>query len=231
MPPIGGGRLDHAGPWWSRWGSIHGGMILARYLGFACAAALFLPAATAAAQTAGDINRLNQAVQICNSPMGAGMPECAKLRGRLGMRAPSVGGFGGGGLGLGGGKGAAAAGILGALNSAMSARQAPVAAAPTAPVVSSNAIAGCVRNAAGDAGMIQACLSAASMPRPAAPSLGYAQPGAPSLGQPLLPSAQRSYDAAAAIHQGGQNYHACVAANPGAWQSCVPLLNGGQPVR
>jgi hypothetical protein len=197
-------------------------MILARtVLTWAGAVALLLsPAMPAAGQTAGDINRLNQAVQVCNSPMGAGMPECAKLRGQLG----GGGGLGGGGLG--GGKGAAAAGILGALNSAMSARQAPATMAPTASAANSQAIAACVRNAAGNAAMIQACLSAAPAPR--APTLG-APSGVPSLGQPLLPSAQRNYDTASAIHQGGQSYQACAAANPGNWQSCLPLLNGGQP--
>lgn len=208
-------------------------MILASFVKFACVAAVALtPAAPAAAQTAYEINRLNQAVQICNSPMGAGLAECAKLRGHLGMGAPSVGGLGGGpgvgGLGLGGGKGAAAAGILGALGSAMSARQAP-AAAPAAPAANANAIAGCVRNAAGDTAMIQACLSAASAPRPAAPSLGYAQQGVPALGQALLPSAQRNHDTAMGIHQAGQNYHACVAADPNNWRACLPLMNGGQP--
>jgi hypothetical protein len=57
---------------------------LARILStFACAVALGLPAAPVAAQTAGDINRLNAAIQVCNSPMGAGMAECAKLRGTI----------------------------------------------------------------------------------------------------------------------------------------------------
>jgi len=179
---------------------------------------------SAQAQTPGDINRLNQAAQICNSPMGAGMAECARLRGQLGGAASPGGG--GGGLGLGGGKGAATVGILGALNSAMSARQAPAMTAPAAPAANSQAIASCVRNAAGDAAMIQACLTAASAPR--APSLG-APSGVPSLGQPLLPSAQRNYDTATAIHQGGQSYQACAAANPSDWQACLPLLNGGQP--
>ena len=46
------------------------------------AAAFVLALVTGArAQTAGDINRLNAAIQICNSPAGATMAECAKLRG------------------------------------------------------------------------------------------------------------------------------------------------------
>ncbi|HEY0646407.1 hypothetical protein [Phenylobacterium sp.] len=184
-------------------------MILARtFLTVAAATVLATSAAPAAAQTAGDINRLNSAIQICNSPMGAGMAECARLRGQLGG-------------GAGGGQGAAAAGLLGALNAAMSSR-APSVAAPVAPAANSQAIAACVRNAAGDAALIQACLAAPATPRLAAP-------GVPALGQPIMPSAGQGHDTASAIHRAGQSYHACVAANPGAWQSCVHLLNGGQP--
>lgn len=50
----------------------------------AIAASAILGAPPAQAQTAADINRLNQAMQICNSPLGAGVPECAQLRGQLG---------------------------------------------------------------------------------------------------------------------------------------------------
>lgn len=46
-----------------------------------------MAAAPAQAQTAADINRLNQAMQICNSPLGASVPECAQLRGQLGVGA------------------------------------------------------------------------------------------------------------------------------------------------
>ena len=60
----------------------------------AVSALLALPALPAGAQTANDVNRLNAAIQICNSPMGAGTPECAKLRGQLGG---SGGGLPGGG--------------------------------------------------------------------------------------------------------------------------------------
>ena len=38
-------------------------------------AILMAPPAVAYGQTANDINRLNAAVQICNSPMGAGTPS------------------------------------------------------------------------------------------------------------------------------------------------------------
>jgi hypothetical protein len=52
----------------------------------AIAAALFsvLSGAPASSQTAADINRLNAAMQICASPMGAGLAECRQLRGQLG---------------------------------------------------------------------------------------------------------------------------------------------------
>lgn len=181
----------------------------------ACAVALAIPASPAAAQTAGDINRLNAAIQVCNSPVGAGMAECAKLRGQLGG-----GALGGGGGGLGGGKGAAAAGLMGALNAAMAPR--PAAAAPAQPAANSQAIAACVRNAASDTTLIQACLAASAAPRLTAP-------GVPTLGQPIMPSAARGQDTAVAIHQAGQSYQACAAANPTNWQSCLPLLNGGRP--
>ena len=58
-------------------------MAISNRAALAVACLLMLPALPAAAQTAVDINRLNQAVQICNSPMGAGTPECARLRGQL----------------------------------------------------------------------------------------------------------------------------------------------------
>lgn len=203
-------------------------MILARiFPKLACAAALLLPGMPAAAQTAAEINRLNQAVQICNSPMGAGMPECARLRGQLGIGAPSTGGVTGGGQGFGGGKGAAAAGLLGALNSAMTARQAPPAAPPATPTANPQAIAACVRDAAGDNARIQACLTMAAAPRPPTLVVPPAA-GVPALGQPLMPQPGMGQNAAVGIHQAGQNYHACVAARPNDWQSCLPLLNGGQ---
>lgn len=102
----------------------------------AAAIALALPIAPAHAQTAYDVNRLNQAVQICNSPMGAGMAECAQLRARLGggggLGATSgLGGFGS----LGGaGKAAGIAGLLGqAITAARSQQQAPAAAGQQMP--------------------------------------------------------------------------------------------------
>ena len=125
----------------------------------AAVAALALPAGAVQAQTAYDINRLNQAVQICNSPIGAGTPECAKLRGQFG---------GGGGLGgFGGGTAGKAAGIAGLLGTAMAARgsAAPVAAAPAAPGIGidiNRAITNCVARAAGDQAQIDRCLAIAN---------------------------------------------------------------------
>jgi len=134
------------------------------------------------AQTAYDINRLNAAIQVCNSGLGS-TPECAKLRGQLG-----AGGVpGGGGLGgLGGGKAAAAAGILGLLSQAQARTQAapPPAAAPAvSPAAIQQAIATCVQNARGDSATIQACLRIAdAAPTPQA----AAAPGANPFGS-LLP--------------------------------------------
>lgn len=173
----------------------------------AAALAVASMALPARAQTAYDINRLNAAIQVCNSPMGAGMAECAQLRGRLG------GGGGVGGLGgYGGGGAGKAAGIAGMLGSAMSAARsaAPTQAAPTAPAVNQQAIADCVRNAAGNTTMVQACLSMASnRPSPSYGAPSYAAPGQAM--QASLPTATN-----------GQSYQACVAANPLNWQACAP---------
>jgi hypothetical protein len=181
---------------------------------FAGLAALVTAAAPASAQTAYELNRLNQAIQVCNSPMGAGLAECAKLRGQLGMGASTAGGMGGGGLGLGGGKGAAAAGLLGALNAAMATRPAPPPVAT--PSADPQRIAGCVRAAGSDT----ACL----VPATTAP---VASPATPSLGPATRSAGAEGEDTARAIHQAGQSYQACAAANPTNWRSCLPLLSGG----
>jgi hypothetical protein len=182
-----------------------------------------LVASSASAQTAADINRLNAAIQICSSPGAAAIPECGRLRGKLGMGA-SPGALGGGlPVGLGAGKAQVAAGLLGSLMSAGRAR----GAAPVAPVglgpMQQN-VAACVQRAGGDNAAIQACLSGAAAPRPlaAAPPLGG---GIPMLGQPVAAPAS---DPAMAIHQAGQSYHACVAADQANWRRCLPLLNGGR---
>jgi hypothetical protein len=190
----------------------------------------------AATQTAAQINRMNHAVQICNSPGAAAIPECAQLNARLGLPAP--GGFGAsppvGAGGMGGG--GTTAGILGALNAAMASRQ-PTMPTPVAPAVSSQGVAACVRQAAEDTAAIQACLTTASAPRAPAPTLG--SPGlagshrVPSIGQAIMPSAGQNVGGGAAmgIHQAGQSYQSCVAANPDNWRSCLHLLNGGVPPR
>ncbi|WP_293680083.1 hypothetical protein [uncultured Phenylobacterium sp.] len=187
----------------------------------AAVAVVALPAGAAHAQTAGDINRLNQAVQICNSPMGAGMAECAKLRARLGG-----GGGGGPGLGgFGGGKAQVAVGLLGILSQGRAAAAPPAAASQpgVSPAAVQQAISTCVQNARGDNTAIQACLQIANAAHaPVAPR-------APTLGIAAYQSPPSPGGTAAAIHQGGQSYQACAAANPTNWQSCLPLLNGGQP--
>lgn len=130
--------------------------------------ALVLLAPAARAQTADQYNRASQAIQICSSPMGATIPECAKLRGMYG--APTLGApFNTVGLGaLGGFKGMGnagkAAGIASLLGSAMTAARTsaqPAAPANTAAKIQ-QAITDCVRNAAGDSAMIQGCLAIAT---------------------------------------------------------------------
>ncbi len=185
---------------------------------------LLVAASSASAQTAADVNRLNAAVQMCSSPAAAAIPECGQLRARLGMGAPQ--GFGGGpAVGLGGGKAQMAAGLLGSLMNASQARVAPqMAPAPMNAAAVQQNVAACVQRAAGDTGAIQACLSGAAAPSPiamAAPTGG----GIPMLGQY---GAAPAGDTATAIHQAGQSYQACAAANPTNWKSCLPLLNAGR---
>ncbi|MEW5685182.1 MAG: hypothetical protein AB1942_09705 [Pseudomonadota bacterium] len=180
---------------------------------------------SASAQTAADVNRLNAAIQMCSSPAAAAIPECGQLRGKLGMGAPQ-GGYGGpsGGFG-GGGKAQMAAGLLGSLMNASQARAAPqMSQAPVNAAAVQQNVAACVQRAAGDTAAIQACLSGAAAPSPvamAAPTGG----AIPMLGQY---GGAPAGDPAVAIHQAGQSYQACAAANPTNWKSCLPLLNGGR---
>lgn len=175
------------------------------------ALAMALGAGTAAAQTAGDINRLNAAMQICNSPMGAGMAECAKLGAMTG--------------GLGGPAGGAAAGLAGLLGAAMSARTPQPAMPMSAPngAALQQAVAACVQNAAGNITVIQAC---AGLAKGGAPAMGMpmAAPAMPA-GQQMLPSDARAQASAMATHAAAQQYQACVAANPTAWQACLQTMN------
>lgn len=164
-------------------------------------------AGPAGAQSAYEINRLNQAIQVCNSPAGAAMPECAKLRGQFGG-APAVP------------AGGAAAGLAGLLGQALGARGA--APPPPSPDTAAlqRSIASCVQDAAGDHDAIQACLAMASRPATAAPF---------ALGIPARPVPAAHGDTATSIHRAGQSYQACAAASPNDWRSCLPLLNGGAP--
>lgn len=108
---------------------------------------ILLIAAPAKAQTAEQYNRASQALQICGSATGAMIPECAQLRGRMGMSvvapedaAAALGSMGlrGGGAPLGGmgnlggaGKAAAIAGLLG--QAIVAARSQQETAAPASP--------------------------------------------------------------------------------------------------
>ena len=102
-------------------------------LGLALVSALTGLAAPALAQTAAEINRLNQAIQICNPPARRRSPSApsstlawACQTARL-WRAGRADGPGRGGR-------RTTAGILGALNAAMATRSpAPVAAPPRRP--------------------------------------------------------------------------------------------------
>jgi hypothetical protein len=90
--------------------------------------------AGAQAQTAAQYNRAAQAMQICASPAGAMLPECAQLRGAVGG-APAPGAANAiGGL-FGGGKATAAAGLLGMATQAAAAAKAKAAAPPAAAPV------------------------------------------------------------------------------------------------
>ena len=208
---------------------------MSRFLAGAVGAVAFAAAGAAFGQTAAQINQLNNAMQICNSPMGAGIAECASLRAKLnqgglgaiaGSAAPGLGGLTGAGAGgfagligqaLGGG-GGGAAGVAGMLGQAFSAAGAAAGAAPAAAPMGNmqQVVAACVQNAGGNIQMIQAC-----------GALAGAAPMAPSATAGLLPTDARAHDAATATYGAAQAYHACVAANPAGWQSCVPLMSGG----
>ena len=119
------------------------------------------------AQTANDYNRAAAAMQLCASPAGASIPQCAQLNQQLGVAAggnaganASAGAAAAGallnGLANRGGGGGGLAGLLGAV-----AGQAAQAAAPAAPAVGSgdyyNQAAGATYNAAAG---YQACVAA-----------------------------------------------------------------------
>jgi hypothetical protein len=137
-----------------------------------CATMAFSAAALpATAQTAGDINRLNAALQLCNSPAGAAIAaECAKLgaAGGGGAAAAAVSSI----PGL-GGKAGVAAGLLGKAMAARQQQQAAQAAAaappPAVDPAMQQALANCVAGAAGNAQVIQACLGMANAGASTAP--------------------------------------------------------------
>lgn len=160
------------------------------------------------AQSAYEINRLNRAIQVCNSPAGATIAECAKLRGQLGLAPASPATAGGSALGS-------------LLGQAMSARRTPPATTPaTNTAALQQNVAACVRDAAGDERAIQACLASASRSTPPTP---------PASASPFAP--RPAADTATSIYGAGQSYQACVAADQANWRRCLPLLNGGQPAR
>lgn len=72
------------------------GFFFALALGVSAALATATPD-RAQAQTAADVQRLNQAMALCNSPIGALSADCARLRGMTG----GLGGFAGVGQGAG----------------------------------------------------------------------------------------------------------------------------------
>ncbi len=172
---------------------------------------------SAQAQSAAQYNRASQAIQICSSPMGATVPECAQLRGRLSGAAGLPGPLGG----FGGGKAAGIAGLLGTAMSAAGSLQARPSMAP-APMGNPQAYASCLQGAAGNPTVIQACASILG-----AAGSASAQHAATPPAQYMLPSDQRGQNTALGIHAAGQSYQACVAANPNNWQSCLSLMNGG----
>ncbi len=166
--------------------------------------------------------------------MGAGMAECAQLRAKMGGGGggamggiPGLGGLGGMG---GAGKAGAAAGLLGSLmGAAQNAQAARAQQAPAAnPQATQQAIAVCVQRANGDVAAIQSCLALAN--QPAAPQGLMGQGiGAQGMAQGLMaqgmpPTDTRGQASAMATYQAGQNYHACVAANPNNWQMCQQAM-------
>ncbi len=180
--------------------------ILIYAAGAMAAVAAILAVSPARAQTAADVNRLNAAIQICNSPMGQGMPECAKLKGQLGASVPGVGGLLG--QGGGGGKLGGVAALLGsAIGAAGQGRAAAAASGPDANAQIQQAIATCMQSANGNQTAIQACLA-------------IAQTGAPAYGSPAPAASNLS---AADRAQGA--YRACLAVNPNNIAGCTSLLS------
>ncbi len=172
-----------------------------------------LPAA-APAQTAYDLNRANQAMQICASPMGATIPECAQLRGMVG--APALPAASAGGL-----FGAAAQAFAGA-------RAAPAVPAygspgyPAAPVDSQQYYvnsANATHNAALD---YQACIQRVGPANPAGVQGCIAQLSAASGGSVAAPAASGFPGAVAA---NGFPSGAAAGVNPAIGQAAASILS------
>ena len=131
----------------------------------AVVALALLGARPAQAQTAADINRLNQAMQICNSPLAAGVPECAQLRGQLG------------GLG-------AAGALAGALAGQQRQQQQPQPYNPLNTAAAQQAYLACVQRSGGNQMIVNAC-NAALQAQMASGAGGYS--GVPNYGVGNVP--------------------------------------------
>lgn len=189
---------------------------------------LALPGA-GSAQTAYQLNRANQALQICASPMGATIPECAQVRGMVGVpAAPAAGLLGGVAPAAGGG---IAGGLLGAAAQAFTASRAP--AAPAAPVGSQQYYVNSAQ-ATYDAGArYQACVMRVGPTNQAGvqgciAEMAAASGGAPA---PAVPAYQAPAYAAAPAPRAdpAAEYQACVmrvgATNSAGIQGCIAAMN------
>lgn len=165
---------------------------------------ILLIAAPAQAQTADQYNRASQALQICGSATGAMIPECAQLRGRMGMSvvAPqdAAAALGSMGLGRGGGSPLSGLGNLGGAG-----------------------------KAAGIASLLGQAIAAARTPQSGA-SAGPAMPATAAGGQDAAMAtyaAGQSYQACVAANPNG--WQACMQAMNNNTQA--GLLNAGVPPR
>jgi hypothetical protein len=148
----------------------------AKHLAAAAIAALTLsaPVLPAHAQSTAQLNQMTQAMQACNSSMGALIPECAQLRGPAGA-ANALGMLGG----LGGNAGTAA-GIASMLSGALGRTNVP--AAPTASLGAAQGYQACV---AANPSNWQACVQqmgaagGGQLPQ-GSQAQGYGQPQAPA---------------------------------------------------
>lgn len=177
------------------------------------------------AQTAADYNRAAAAMQLCASPAGAAIPQCAQLKQQLGAGAGAGASQAAGVAGAlnalanarGGGAGGLAGVLSGLANSAASANTANVNSNSSAAAAQA-AYAACVQKAGLNTGAIQACSSIVANWSGGATGVAA---GAGS-GDYYVQSANATHAAAA-------NYQACVAANPANWQACLAPMTGAGP--